>query len=55
MQADEDIKDDLLDDASQSEGEGEKSSGAEDAKDSQGDASNPNSPKIKKRKPRRAD
>lgn len=55
FQADEDIKDDLLDDASQSEGEKNSVSDSEDRADGNGDSSNPNSPKIKKRKPRRAD
>lgn len=56
QQADEDIKDDLLDDASQSEGERNSQSESEEKNEgAAGDSSAPNSPSLKKRKPRRAD
>lgn len=56
FQGDEDIKDDLLDDASQSEGELNSQSDEGDGKsDGAGDSSAPNSPGLKKRRARRAD
>lgn len=56
FQADEDIKDDLLDDGSQSEGEGNSKSNQEQRNEAAGDSSSaPNSPDLKKRKPRRVD
>lgn len=56
--ADEDIKDDLLDDASQSESDENNSTQSEELEEEEEevkDKSNPSSPNIKKRKPRKAD
>lgn len=55
FQGDEDIKDDLLDDASQSDGEVNSQSEGDEQNDGAGDSSAPNSPSLKKRRARRAD